>query len=105
MPKENQSDHDILIELRTIVQSLKEDIKAFADVTQKQLQDHESRIRGIEERNIKFDASSLVPKYDKMWEEWETLKSNWKLLSIIAGIIFTIVASVLARGLNKVLGF
>jgi hypothetical protein len=43
-----QTDHDILIELRTEMRLLRETIRSSADGTQTKLDDHEKRLRFIE---------------------------------------------------------
>lgn len=42
------SDHDLLIELRTEMRSLKEEIKKMNDGTAQTVADHETRIRRLE---------------------------------------------------------
>lgn len=45
----NQSaDHDLLIELKTTLAGVKQDIKGLADGTNKTVSDHETRIRAVE---------------------------------------------------------
>lgn len=64
MPEFN-SDHDLLIELRTEVKNISKDIKEIKDntasrlsaleqdkVTQKEFTDHEARLREVEEKKI-----------------------------------------------------
>lgn len=44
----NPGDHDLLIQLGTKVDALKEDIKLLGDGTTSQLKDHETRIKSLE---------------------------------------------------------
>lgn len=41
-------DHDLLIELRTEMRGMREDIKSLSDGMSAKISDHEMRIRGIE---------------------------------------------------------
>jgi hypothetical protein len=56
-----QSDHDILIELRTEMRLLRETVKASFDGTGSLLKDHEERLRAIEkEANRWLGRQSIV---------------------------------------------
>ena len=44
----NESDHDILIELRGDVKALRGEVQEIKDTTKTQLKDHEARIRMLE---------------------------------------------------------
>jgi len=48
MDTQNTSDHDLLIELRTEMRGMRDDIKKMNDGTVQTLADHEIRIRKIE---------------------------------------------------------
>lgn len=43
-----QSDHDLLIELKTIVEAIQKDIGEMKDTTRVRVDDHETRLRSIE---------------------------------------------------------
>jgi hypothetical protein len=47
---EHPSDHDLLIELRTEMRGVRDDIKGLKEGTSLQLSDHEMRIRLVEKR-------------------------------------------------------
>jgi hypothetical protein len=49
-----QSDHDILIELRTEMRLLRETVKASFDGTSRIIDDHELRLRAIEKEANRF---------------------------------------------------
>lgn len=50
MPKDTITDHDILITLVEQVKALRDDIKDIKDTTKARVEDHETRIRGIESK-------------------------------------------------------
>lgn len=98
MPNESgttfgRADRDLLIELRTLVTIQGADIKSLTDMTQKQISEHEIRIRKLEEDQIKYDPAPRILRYDKMLSEWESLKSNWKLLVGIGGVALTLISA------------
>lgn len=56
-----QTDHDILIELRTEMRLLRDTVKESFDGTKTVLNDHEARIRGIEkEANRWIGRQSII---------------------------------------------
>jgi len=42
------NDHDVLIELRTEMRGMRNDIKILSDTLSKSVNDHETRLRGLE---------------------------------------------------------
>jgi len=48
MPTVDQSDHDILIELRVLLGEMRRDMSDMKDGTNKTLADHETRMRALE---------------------------------------------------------
>ena len=46
--KTSQSDHDLLIELRTEMRGIKDEIRKLNDGNTERIEDHENRIRSIE---------------------------------------------------------
>lgn len=78
------SDHDTLIEIRTLVGELKSEIKDLKDGTHLQLADHDRRIRGIEETAIRQQIDERVKKYDKTVFEWSDFKSKVKVYLTMA---------------------
>lgn len=45
----NQGDHDLLIELRTIMGAVREDIHSLKNIVQTNSSDHEVRLRSLEQ--------------------------------------------------------
>jgi hypothetical protein len=46
----NQGDHDLLIELKTIMGAVREDIHNLKNIVQSSTLDHETRIRALEQQ-------------------------------------------------------
>lgn len=78
------SDHDTLIEIRTLVGELKGEIKELKDGTHMQLHDHDRRIREIEETGIRQQIDERVKKYDNVAFEWIDFKSKLKVYLTMA---------------------
>lgn len=55
-----QSDHDVLIELRTEMRLLRGDIKEMKDASTISVTDHEQRIRNLEKNLWRFSGGVLV---------------------------------------------
>ena len=61
MSMPQSQDHDLLIELRTEMRGVREDIKDIKDGTADKLLDHETRIRTLEKQNDRwFGKQSVV---------------------------------------------
>lgn len=94
------SDHDTLIEIRTLVSELKHDIKELQDGTHLRLLDHDKRIRTVEDLVIRTQPEQRIVRYDKVVHEWSDFQTRLKVyigLLIALGGIVGAVASQLLR--------
>lgn len=57
---EYQNDHDLLIELKTIVQSIQRDLTDMKDTTKARVDDHETRIRANEFKIYLFTGALTI---------------------------------------------
>jgi hypothetical protein len=55
-----QSDHDLLVELKTEMKFLRVDVKEIKDGTSAQLEDHEKRIRTLELLKSKYFWTTAI---------------------------------------------
>lgn len=55
-----QNDHDLLIELRTEMRGLRTDIKELKEATTDRSEDHETRIRALEQQRWLFAGGITV---------------------------------------------
>lgn len=88
------SDHDTLIEIRTLVSELKHDITQLREGTHIQLIEHDKRIRTLEDQTLRLQPDEKIKKYDKLAEEWSDFKTRFKvyiaLSSFFAGVVATL---------------
>lgn len=56
----NKTDHDLLIELNQIVKGIETDIKGLRNTTDLRVNDHESRIRNLENRIWLMSGSFVI---------------------------------------------
>lgn len=54
------NDHDLLIELKTKMDGLRDDVKNISDGTSKQISDHETRINGLEDSKTKQNTAMSI---------------------------------------------
>ncbi len=94
-----QSDHDTLIEIRTLVGELKKEVRELKDGTHSQLNEHEGRIRALEDAAIRIQPDRRMARYDKTVTEWDEFKTR---LKIYIGLIVSL-AGFLGALLNQVL--
>jgi hypothetical protein len=59
MDTATQTDHDLLIELRTEMRGMRIDIKNIADGTSLKMADHETRIRTLEAEAITYSTDRV----------------------------------------------
>ena len=64
----NQSDHDILIEVKTRLNELIRDVKEMKDGTQAKIEDHEHRIQYLEKYK-----GAIMTNSGLMWGAWGIL--------------------------------
>jgi hypothetical protein len=56
-----QNDHDLLVELRTEMRGVREDIKGLSEGTSEKISDHETRLRALEkDGNRWFGKQSII---------------------------------------------
>lgn len=95
-----QSDHDLLIELKQIVVTLRDDVRTNAEDVKRVLNNHEQRIRTGEDLVMRINPEERIKRYDKVADEWDNFKVSWKIWLTIAGAVFTFVAAIIGRLIN-----
>lgn len=95
-----QSDHDLLIELKVLVKNLREEISRHNDNVVTMMNNHDGRLRKIEDLIIKTDPENKILRYDRVAEEWDNFKVSWKIWVTVAGGILTFVAAIVSRWVN-----
>jgi len=93
------SDHDTLIEIRTLVSELKHDINHLREGTHVQLIEHDKRIRVVEDLITRVQPIERIVRGDRMLREWDEFKTRFK---IYVGLIIAI-GGILGAVLNQVL--
>ena len=107
---ENQfisSDHDTLIEIRTLVAELKHDINQLREETHAQLIEHDKRIRALEDQTTRIQPDEKIKKYDKIAEEWTDFKTRLKVyiafVTIFGGIVGAIITQIIREYIVRTL--
>jgi hypothetical protein len=99
------SDHDTLIEIRTLVSELKHDISQLREGTHIQLIEHDKRIRTLEDQSTRNQPDEKIKKYDKVADEWNDFRTRLKvyivLSSFFAGLIATALTTLLRIYLER----
>jgi hypothetical protein len=102
------TDHDTLIEIRTLVSELKHDINRLRDGTHSQLIEHDKRIRAVEDLMVRIQPLELIAKSDRVYKEWDDFRSRLKvyvsLVIFIAGILGAALSQVIRIWLETNLG-
>ena len=101
------SDHDTLIEIRTLVAELKHDINQLREGTHIQLIEHDKRIRTLEDQNTRLQPDEKVKKYDKVAEEWGDFKTRLKvyiaLVTLFGGVVGAIITQIIREYIVRAL--
>jgi hypothetical protein len=102
------SDHDTLIEIRTLVSELKHDINHLRDGTHSQLIEHDKRIRAVEDLMVRIQPLERIAKSDRVYKEWDDFRSRLKvyvgLVVFFAGILGAVMSQVIRIWLETNLG-
>ena len=104
----SQADHDTLIELKTIVKGFleqyKTDMKELKDGIKLRVDDHEMRIKTIEDDIVAMGGSKTAWERFILVEKWvNEFQLRWKTIVLVATTIGSVVTVVLGI-IGKVLG-
>jgi hypothetical protein len=94
----SKEDHDILIEIKTIVNALKVDFGTHIISIVSDFAKLDARMQTVENRNLKINAEERVIKYDTMYDEWNRHKERLNVqrgyllaAATVLSIVFTAV--------------
>ncbi len=73
------SDHDTLIEIRTLVSELKHDINHLREGTHAQLIEHDKRIRTLEDLMVRVQPLDRIVQSDRVFKEWDDFRTRLKV--------------------------
>lgn len=100
MPKQEYSDHDLLITLNAKFDNLSLDVKTMGDG----LSGRVSLLERWKDEIDIYHAKIPLEKYEKLAQSYENLLANWKLITIIAvpilGIIIAVITELIKRYLH-----
>lgn len=93
-------DHDILIEVKTIVTHLEQELASDRKETWERMGTHDSRLRTIESLVERLQPMASHAKYDRMMQEWEefkiTRKAERRVYATIAAVVSTVLTLLLS---------
>lgn len=101
LPKEQFSDHDLLITLNAKFDNLSIDVKTMGDGLS-------SRVNVLElwkEQIDIYHAKIPLEKYGKLAESYERLQSNFKLIAIVGTPILAILVALISEAIRHFFGF
>lgn len=98
------SDHDTLIEIRTLVSELKHDVNQLREGTHIQLIEHDKRIRALEDQSTRIQPDEKIKKYDKVADEWADFRTRLRVYIAISSFFAGLIATVLTTLLRVYLG-
>jgi hypothetical protein len=90
-------DHDILIEVKTILKEFRDEVRNFTHETQSTLKDFHSRIKVLEDDNLKYNLSEKLKTYDRTVGEWLGFKDKLKVWGTVFGLIYAAANALLVR--------
>lgn len=79
------NDHDLLIELRTEMRGMREDLKTMSDGVSLKITDHETRLRSIEKLTDNLNMKLLI---------------GGVLLTFVGGIVSAVIIGLIKKGLG-----
>lgn len=95
MPRENASDHDLLIRLDTKVDQLTKDVKSMGDGVTLRVSNIEMRINDLEKLRDEIQPETLAVVVRDNAEWIKGFKNTWKLLLAVFSTISLIVGAIL----------
>lgn len=93
------TDHDILIQVRTLVEVLREDVRALQQSVNSVQSSLGDRLTALEQQSVRYPAE----RYEQVAQEWQDFRARLRVYAALMGLATTVAASVLSRLLSEAL--
>ncbi len=90
-----RSDHDLLIELRTVLEILRRDVQGLGQT----IANVDERMRQLE----RITARYSLDRYEQMLSEWHEFKARLRVYGALGAMAMTLSASVLSHLLDRLI--
>lgn len=87
------SDHDILIQVRTLVEVLREDLRAMQASLNSLQSSLGDRVAALEQHAVRYP----LDRYEQVAQEWAEFRARLRVYATLLALASTIAASVLSR--------